>query len=77
MVGLFGVAYVWNALQPKINKPLLAVGALGKLIAFSLSALLFLLDLFLGFALSLIAGDLILGVFWLVWLWTDSGGPAN
>ena len=76
MVGLFGVAYLWNALQPRIVKPLLAFGAFGKLIAFTLSAVLFGQGTFSGFALVLMAGDLILAVFWIVWLWTDRGEQA-
>ena len=73
VVCLFGFMYIWNSIQPSINKPLLAVGAFGKLMAVSLSAILFAQGEFSGFALFLISGDLLFALFWLFWLLSYRG----
>jgi hypothetical protein len=71
---LFGGAYAWLALQPRINRPLVAFGAVGKTGA----VLVVLLAWFLGSAstplLMLISGDLVLAAIFAAWL---LGHPAE
>ena len=42
VIGLFAVAYGWLAVQPEIDRPLLAVGAAGKIGFFTVSLLFWL-----------------------------------
>ena len=69
--------YMWNATQPKINKPLLAVGGLGKIFAVLLSANLYLNGMFSRLALRVMSGDLRFAGFWLYWLlWSHNARAA-
>lgn len=72
LVGLFGLMYLWNALQPSIDRPTLAVGAVGKSFAVLLSAILFHCGMFSGLALLVISGDLVFAGLWLYWLLGNS-----
>lgn len=68
MVALFGLTYTWMALQPAINRPLLAFGACAKLLAVTTAAILFTLGEFSGLALLIVSGDLVFAVLWGAWL---------
>lgn len=65
---LFGGCYVWLALQREISLPLLFVGASGKLIAVTLSWVLWSQGQFSFVALSLISGDILFVVLWFHYL---------
>ena len=68
MVALFGLAYAWLALQPRLDRPVLYLGAIGKAGVFVLAALLWLAHAASG-AIALVAsGDLALACLWLWWL---------
>jgi hypothetical protein len=71
VIVFFGVMYAWLALQPNLEKHLLFLGGLGKLLFF---LVVFLTWLF-GHASSKFAiltiGDLIFGSLWLWWLHTN------
>jgi len=68
LVGLFGLAYAWLALQRVINRPLLLVGACGKAVAVLISAFLFATDQLSAMAATIISGDLVFVAIWLTWL---------
>jgi len=68
LVGLFGATYLWLALQPEINRPLLFVGACGKLLAVLISASLFVLGKLSGVSAAAISGDMIFVVLWMGFL---------
>ena len=68
MVALFGVAYAWLALQPVINRPLLLVGACGKLLAVLISGSLFLGGDLSGVTALVISGDLVFVALWATFL---------
>jgi len=64
----FGLMYLWIALQPEINRPLLAFGAVGKVGVFLIGLALFIVGrapFMMAFGLL---GDLAFGSLWLVWL---------
>jgi hypothetical protein len=63
---LFGCAYAWLAMQPTINRPFVAFGAIGKAAAFFLVVLLWLRRAAPATSVFAIAGDLALAVvfFW-------------
>jgi hypothetical protein len=63
---LFGCAYAWLAMQPTINRPFVAFGAIGKAAAFMIVVLLWLRGLAPVTSVSAISGDLVLAV---VFLW--------
>lgn len=67
---LFGLMYAWIAMQPEINRPMLAFGALGKMGVFLVGLAL----LAVGIAPATLAlglvGDLAFGTLWLAWLGT-------
>ncbi len=61
---LFGCAYAWLAMQPTINRPLVAFGAIGKAAAFLIVVLLWLRGAAPVASVYAIIGDLVLaGVF--------------
>lgn len=76
VIGLFCGVYLWLALQPVINKPLLVVGALGKL-GFFLSAVVYAAagDLPAN-VVPQSSPDLILGVLFLWWAMTERAEPT-
>ena len=63
---LFGCAYAWLAMQPTINRPLVAFGAIGKAAAFFLVVLLWLRSAAPATSVFAIVGDLVLAAvfFW-------------
>jgi hypothetical protein len=63
---LFGCAYAWLAMQPTINRPFVAFGAIGKAAAFLIVVLLWLRGAAPMTSVSAILGDLLLAA---VFLW--------
>lgn len=74
---LFGGSYAWLALQPSINRPLLAFGAIGKTGAFLLVALLWLLGQAPGRGVLAITGDLVFACLFFGWLFWPRNEPAR
>ncbi len=70
LVGLFGLAYIWMALQPAIDKPLLFVGAAGKAMAATTGLLLMLSGQLSTVTGTLLLGDYLFAGFWIYWLWS-------
>ena len=68
LVALLGLAYGWLALQPSIVRPLLWLGALGKGGAFAVALGLWLAGLARGHLAAAASVDLLLAVFWVIWL---------
>jgi hypothetical protein len=71
IIGLFGAVYAWLALQPIVNRPLLLVGAIGKIGFFALFVAYWLVGDLPGLAVAQAAPDLGLGAVFLWWLWID------
>ena len=65
---LFGGAYAWLALQPRIHRPLVALGALGKTGAVLVVLTAWLLGAASTRLLLLISGDLVLAAVFVAWL---------
>lgn len=67
VIAVFGVVYAWQALEPRINRGLLAIGGIGKL-GFFLLTLAYALagDVPTEMAANA-APDLLFGVFFLAW----------
>ena len=64
----FGMLYAWLAVQPQIERHLLFLGGLGKVLFFAVVFLTFIFGhVSLAFT-SLTVGDLIFGCIWLHWL---------
>jgi hypothetical protein len=63
---LFGCSYAWLAMQPTINRPLVAFGAIGKAAAFLIVVLLWARGAAPVTSVFAIVGDLVLAVvfFW-------------
>lgn len=68
-VALFGGVYAWLARQAEINRPLLALGAIGKALAFLLGITLGLAGLASTRWTGLMLGDLLLAALFASWLW--------
>ncbi|MEM7358946.1 MAG: hypothetical protein AAF431_07610 [Pseudomonadota bacterium] len=68
LVALFGFAYAWLALQPKIIQPLLFLGAAGKFSVFVLVAALWFSGSISGRVVFLATGDLVFALLWFWWL---------
>jgi hypothetical protein len=73
-VALFGGAYAWLALQPTIDRPLVAIGAIGKAGAFGSALLCWLLGATTGLVAALLSADLLLAGIFAWWL---AGGRPN
>jgi hypothetical protein len=71
LIALFGLAYAWIALQPRINRPLLTLGAIGKIGVFVVAAVLYSLGQVALLLVLAVAGDLLFGAIWLIWLRSD------
>jgi hypothetical protein len=71
MVGLFGVAYGWLALQPGIDRPLLCLGVCGKLLAVLISISLFMAGELSVVTAAAISGDLVFVVLWSAFLYSS------
>lgn len=68
LVALFGLVYIWLSTQPVLNRAVLCVGGLGKLIAVLVASTLFFVDEFSGTAALLISGDLVFVALWALYL---------
>ena len=68
LVGLFGCAYAWAALQPVISRPLLLLGGGGKLTAAIVAGWLYRQGQLHEILAVLIAGDLLFVILWLYYL---------
>lgn len=68
MVGFFGLAYAWLAMQPRIDQPLLWFGAIGKTGVFVLATMLFLSGAAPGATVVVASGDLAFAFVWFSWL---------
>jgi hypothetical protein len=67
-VALFAVAYAWLAMQPEIDRPLVAFAAIGKAGAFTSFLILWLLGQYPGRGVLAGSGDLILAAIFACWL---------
>lgn len=67
-VALFGAMYVWLALQADIDRPLLALGAIGKFSAFLLTSLLWTQGQASDLLAGLFIGDLLFAALFAAWL---------
>jgi len=72
-VALFGCAYAWLARRPVIDRPLLALGAIGKTCAFVIALLLWLGGHVPGLLLAVALGALAFAALWFAWM---RAGPA-
>lgn len=77
LVGLFGFAYAWLARQVSINRPLLALAALGKSGVFIIVSMLWLSAEVSGRLFLMACGDLALAAVWFWWLATSARGRSN
>jgi hypothetical protein len=73
-IALFGGAYAWLARQPRIDRPLVVVGGIGKLAFFGLALAYWLAGDLPAAAVPQAAPDLILGA---VFLWWARGHRAD
>ncbi len=69
MVMAFGFAYLWLASDPLKSRPLLLLGAAGKTVAATIALVLFGLGELSATTTVLLQGDLLLALFWFVYLW--------
>jgi hypothetical protein len=67
-VGLFGGAYAWLACQPNIDRPLVALAAIGKAAVFGVLFVFWLLGEAPGRGVLAAVGDLILAGIFAAWL---------
>jgi hypothetical protein len=75
---LFAGAYAWLARQPEIDRPLVALGAIGKAGAFSIFAACWILGQLSGRAALAGTGDLIFAAIFAWWLiGSRAGAPAG
>jgi len=77
MVLLFGAVYAWLASQPEIDRPLVAVAAIGKAGVFAIAVMLWLSDNGSGRMVLLACGDLGFASLWLSWLLGQDRGAAS
>ena len=68
IVFLFGLVYMWLAMQETLVRSLLCVGACGKLIAVTIAAGLYAVGGVSGFFALVIMGDLVFVGLWFVYL---------
>lgn len=74
VIGLFGCVYAWLALQRVINRPLLIVGALGKLGFFLLAVVYAAAGDIPSKVVPQSSPDLLLAIIFLWWAFTE---PTN
>jgi hypothetical protein len=72
MVAIFGFAYAWLALQPKIDRPLVVVAAAGKLGVFMVATGCWLTNQISAAGAAGTLADLILGLVFLWWLFSSA-----
>jgi hypothetical protein len=70
---LFGAAYLWLALQPTIDRPLVAFAAVGKASVFVAAVALWVTGNGPGGFIPGATGDLIFAILFTWWLWGGSG----
>ena len=70
---LFGGAYAWLAAQPRIDRPFVLFGAMGKASAFLVVAILWLAGAATATSVAAMAGDLVLAALFVYGL----GGSAD
>ena len=68
LVALFGAAYVWLATQPSINRPMVALFAIGKAGVFGIVGIFWLSGAASGPAVVAASGDLIFAILFARWL---------
>lgn len=73
IVALFGFVYLWLATQATLNRAILCVGGLGKLIAVVVSGALFFAGELSGTTALLISGDLVFVALWGTYLAREPG----
>ena len=67
-VGLFGLAYGWLARQPRIDRPLLGFGSIGKFGAFLIALALWFQGAVADVVVVVALGDLAFAALWFSWL---------
>jgi hypothetical protein len=67
-VVLFAGVYAWLASQPRIDRPMVVLGAVGKAAAFAVVLVYWLFDMAAGRAVLAFSGDLILAGIFAAWL---------
>jgi hypothetical protein len=75
-VALFGIAYAWLAQRPSIDRPMLALGSIGKLGAFLVALSLWLEAAVPGLIVLVALGDLAFATLWFGWLYNGRGKRA-
>jgi hypothetical protein len=68
IVLLFGGVYAWLASRPEIDRPLLAIGAIGKSGVFAVTLVVWLAGASSGRTVLLASGDLAFASLWAWWL---------
>ena len=77
MIFLFGLVYAWLALQRPLVRPLLCVGACGKLMAVTITTALYLSGSVSGLFATFLAGDLVFVILWFVYLTQSADEEAT
>ena len=73
LVCLFGVVCAWLAVQPRIDRPLVAVAAIGKTGVFLIAIALWLTSNASGRIVLIACGDLAFAIVWFWWLVSPRG----
>jgi hypothetical protein len=76
-IALFGGVYVWLAFQPEINRPLVVVGALGKLGFFLLAVAYWISGDLPANAVPKAAPDLVLALIFFWWIRTGRSASSD
>ncbi len=76
MIAGFGFVYAWLAIQPKLDQPLLWLGAIGKAGVFVLAFTLWLSQSGPGATVVVACGDLAFATLWFWWLLSRRGAKA-
>lgn len=71
----FAGSYVWLALQPRIDRPLVGFAAIGKSVFFALVVVLWALHELSAMTVATASGDLVFAGLFLLWL-RRSGAPT-
>ncbi|MEH6519231.1 MAG: hypothetical protein V7742_21335 [Halioglobus sp.] len=71
VIVFFGVIYAWLAMQPNLEKHLLFIGGIGKILFFLVVFLTYLFGHVSANFTALTIGDLIFGSLWLWWLYSN------
>lgn len=70
LVGLFGVVYIWMAVQPAIERSLLCVGAAGKSLAATIAIILAVSGQLSPVTAIVLSGDYLFAGLWFYWVVT-------